>query len=131
MTAHAVPSGTFTFSGTLAASTPDSVTFADRAGFVALTNTGTAVLYARADGQTATIAGNGCVAVMPGETGLVGNGEPLWYQSADVIPQGANQFGGGNTDHEPVEPRHGPVPALAGRTDGESRRGSQLDFYGG
>lgn len=104
MTAHTVPSGTYTFSSTLAANAADSVSFGDRAGFVRVVNTGSTVLYTRADGQVAAVAAEGCLAVAPGETELRGNGLPLWYQSADVIPQGANQFGNGNTADSPSSP---------------------------
>jgi hypothetical protein len=104
MANYNVPSGTFSFGQTLAADTADSVTFADRAGYVTVTNIGTTVIYARADDQAATVAGEDCYAVLPGESALLANGLPLWYQSSRVIPQGVNEFGGENTASSPSSP---------------------------
>ncbi|MGH3401882.1 MAG: hypothetical protein ACRDRJ_05070 [Streptosporangiaceae bacterium] len=116
MTTYTVPSGTFVYSNTLAAGTADLVEFADRVGYATVTNTGASVMYARADGQTATEAGEGCLAVMPGGQAVLANGEPLWYQSSKVIPQGANQFGGGNTSQHPGAPGEvTPMESLAGQ----------------
>lgn len=99
MATYAVPSGTFSYSNTLTANTADSISFADRAGYLTVTNTGSTVMYARADGQAATIAGEGCLAVLPGQSQILANGEPLWYQSSKVIPKGqpVNAQGTGTT----------------------------------
>jgi hypothetical protein len=116
MTAYSVPAGTSTITETLTASAADTVTFADRAGYVSITNSGTTVLYARADGTAATVAGQGCLAVLPGTTSVLANGEPLWYQSSKVIVKGVNQFGDGNTATSPASPGMvTPMESLAGQ----------------
>jgi hypothetical protein len=99
-----LPAGTSVYSSTLAAATADTVTFPDRYGYLTVTNTGTTVLYVRSDGTAATVAGNDCLAVVPGESEMVANAEPLWYQSSKVILAGVNQFGGGNTAANPGAP---------------------------
>jgi len=107
--------GTSAYSSTLVATAADLVTFSDRYGYLTVTNTGTTVLYVRTDGQAATIAGNDCLAVMPGESELVANTLPLWYQSSKVIPAGVNQFGSGNTTDSPASPGEiTPMESLAG-----------------
>ena len=97
MSTYSAPSGTFTFSQTLTANSADQVTLADRAGYVSVTNTGTAVMFARADGQSAVAAAKGTIAVMPGTSALLANGLELWYLFSKVIPAGASLIpvGGG------------------------------------
>jgi hypothetical protein len=104
MTTYSVPSGTFSYSNTLTATAADTVTFADRAGYVTAANLGSSVIYARADGQAATVGGEGCYVVLPGESAILANGLPIWYQSSRVIPQGVNEFGGGNTSSSAASP---------------------------
>jgi hypothetical protein len=94
MTTYTVPSGTYTYSQTLTANTADTVTFGVRANYVSLTNTGDTVLYARADGQDATVAGAGCIAVLPGQETVIANGLPIWHQSANVLIQGDDNANG-------------------------------------
>jgi hypothetical protein len=89
---------------TLTANVADQVTFADRAAYVSVTNSGGTVLYCRADGTAATVAGNGCHAVLPGESALLANGGVYWHQTSNVIPHGSSQYGGGNTTGSPASP---------------------------
>jgi hypothetical protein len=99
-----VPAGTSTITETLTANAADNVTFADRVGFVSIVNTGATVLYARSDGTAATVGGQGCIAVAVGSTAVLANSGIYWNQSSKVIPQSANQFGGGNTASSPSSP---------------------------
>lgn len=100
-----VSAGVSTFSGTLAASTVDTVTFADRYGYVLVENTGTGTINATADGSTPASSGAGSgVAIAAGASVVLANGLPLWYQSSKVITKGVNQFGGGNTASSPPSP---------------------------
>lgn len=94
MTSYTVPSGTYTYSQTLTADTADTVTFGVRANYVSVANAGDTVLYARADGQAATVAGEGCIAVLPGREAVIANGLPIWHQSARVIVQGDDNANG-------------------------------------
>jgi hypothetical protein len=94
MTTYAVPLGTYTYSNTTTADAADTVTFGVRANYVSLTNTGTTVLYARADGQAATVAGEGCIAVLPGQEAVLANGLPIWHQSSSVLVQGDDNANG-------------------------------------
>jgi hypothetical protein len=116
-----LPAGTTAYSSTLAAGTADTVTFPDRYGYITVSNEGTTgVLSVRTDGQAATeaggVPGTDCYAVMPGESLLLANALPTWYQSSNVIPQGAHQFGGGNTASSPSSPGTiTPMESLAGQ----------------
>jgi hypothetical protein len=92
--------------------------FADRYGYVQIANGGTAVIFASADPsvETPTDATNNTVQIMPGDSAILANRNPLWYQSSRVIPQGANQFGGGNTASSPSSPGLvTPMESLAGQ----------------
>lgn len=80
-------------------------TFADRYGYVAVTNTGSDPIYVTADGSTPETSGAGtAIVVAPNETRVIANGLPLWYQSLNVIPAGVNQFGAGATTSTAVHP---------------------------
>lgn len=121
MSSYTLPSGTFVYSQTLTASTADDVQFADRAGYVTVTNTGSTVLYARADGETATVAGDGCLAVMPGASELLANGTMYWNQSSNVIPAGSNSNALG-----PVTTSNPSTPTAPGDvTEQRSLRGNE------
>lgn len=84
------------FSGTLVASTQQTITFGDgtanvpiRYAYVYVENTGAAgIIYVRTDGTAATVGGDNCVAVEPGTNAVVANSLPLWSQAANVIPKG-------------------------------------------
>lgn len=116
MTAYSVPSGTSSITETLTANTTDTVTFADRANFVSVTNSGTTVLYCRSDGTAATVGGQGCIAVLPGATAVLANSGPYWNQSGNVIAQGQIQYGGGNTTDSPASPGEvTPMESLRGQ----------------
>lgn len=104
MTSYTVPSGTYTYSQTLTASTADTVTFGVRANYVSLANTGDTVMYARADGQPATVAGEGCIAVLPGWEAVIANGLPIWHQSARVIVQGDDNANGESKAGQTADP---------------------------
>lgn len=94
MATYTVPSGTYAYSQTLTAGTADTVEFGVRANYVSLANTGDTVMYARADGQPATVAGEGCIAVLPGREAVIANGLPIWHQSARVLVQGDDNANG-------------------------------------
>jgi hypothetical protein len=97
MAGGTVPTGEITWSGTLAASTVDTVQFADRGGYVLVENTGSGVIYASADGTTPVTSGAGTsVAIVAGASALLGNGNPTWYQSSKVIPAGTTQYPNGS-----------------------------------
>ena len=113
-----VPNGERTFIGTAAG----TVTFADRYQYVTVTNLSSAdPLYVTSDGTTAAVPSTTAVAsntqVIPaGDTRIIANELPLWYQSSNVIPQGVNQFGGGNTKTSPSSPGLvTPMESLAGK----------------
>lgn len=90
------------------ASTAETTTFANRYGYVAVTNlsaTAGDFLTVVADGSTPQLSGAGTgVIVAPGQTRVIANGLGTWYQTSNVIPVGVNQFGGGNTSSGPASP---------------------------
>jgi len=47
-------------------------------------------IWVRTDGQAATIDGDFCTAVAPGERVLIANTTALWEQAQTVIPAGSN-----------------------------------------
>lgn len=108
-----VPSGQSSYVGTAAG----TITFADRFGYVAVTNTGTTPIYVTADGSTPETSGAGtAIVVVPNATEVIANGLPLWFPSSRVLQQGANQFGGGNTtDNVPNPGNVTPMESLAGQ----------------
>jgi hypothetical protein len=116
MTTYNVPSGTFSTGQTLTAEAGDTVTFADRAAYLSIANLGTSPLWIRTDGQAAVTAGENSYAVQPGATEVFANGLPTWYPSSRVIPQGVNEFGGGNTRSSAASPGSvTPMESLAGQ----------------
>lgn len=99
MATYNVASGAATaITETLVASTADTVNFADRYNYVAITNEGTVAIFATTNGVAATTAGGGGVAtIAPSETVVIANQLPYWDQSSKVIPAGAVAYptGGG------------------------------------
>jgi hypothetical protein len=87
-------SGVQSASGTLVASTAQSVTFGSgsvpiRYAYVAITNTGASgTIYARTDGSAATLNGDLCTAINAGATVVMANDAPYWSQAANVIATG-------------------------------------------
>ena len=89
-------SGVQSFSGTLVASTQQTITFGDgtanvpiRYAYVLIENTGaTGIIYVRTDGTAATVGGDLCVAVNAGQNIIMANELPWWSQAANVIPKG-------------------------------------------
>lgn len=101
MAGGTVPTGQSTWSGTLAASTVDTVQFADRGGYALVENTGSGVIYASADGSTPVTAGAGTsIAIVAGASALLGNGNASWYQSSKVIPAGTTQYPNGSGTYQ-------------------------------
>lgn len=101
--------GTTAYSWTTAAGAADTVTFPDRYGYVTVTNeSASGVLSVRTDGAAATeasvVPGTDCYPVLPGETRMLANALPLWYQSSNVILAGELVFGRGNTSDSPAAP---------------------------
>lgn len=113
MTATPVAAGTSVAS--LSAS--GTLQFADRYGYMQVTNAGSALVYVSADpANTTPSASNDGIPVAAGQTVLVANQNPVWFQSSNVIPAGANQFGGGNTKSSPSSPGTvAPMESLAGQ----------------
>lgn len=96
-------SGQQSFSGTLVASTAQTVTFGNagnntpiRYAYVVVENTGAAgTIFARTDGTAATIGGDECFEIGPGQSATIANGFATWSQAASVIPAsaaGANAY---------------------------------------
>lgn len=80
--------------------------FADRYGYMLVTNPSTAAGPIYVSGNpavTSPAAGTGLL-VNPGDSVLVANGNPLWYQSLNVIQNGVNQFGAGASTSTAVHP---------------------------
>lgn len=93
-----VASGISSYSGILVAAQADTVSFADRYGYVAITNTGaTGNIYVTTNGvaPTDTTPETGSVEIEPGETIEMANGLPVWSQVQTVIPLGTIQVGNG------------------------------------
>lgn len=99
MASGSIPAGSSSYSSTLgAANTSETVTAADRFGYVVVTNLGTAPLYVRTDGQDAVVAAVDNHVVVAGESRLLANGLPLWYQSSKVIEPGSDYLAGESLD---------------------------------
>lgn len=85
-----VPNGQRTYSGT----STGPITFADRYQYVTVTNLNTTagdVLYVTSDGSTPSTSGaSNTQAIMPGETAIIANEQPLWFQSSRVLVQGSD-----------------------------------------
>lgn len=118
-----------TVSETLTSGTVDTVSFTSdgtstgtplRYDYVQVANLGpTDPVYVTTDGTAPAVGGsdNG-VAVYPGDTAVLSNRAMIWYQSSRVIPQGANQFGSGNTVTGPSSPGMvQPMESLAGQME--------------
>lgn len=75
----------------LATTSDQFVTLSSRYQYVTVENQGTGVVvWVRLDGNPATVGGDFCTSVEPGERVLVANELPLWNQSQSVIPAGSN-----------------------------------------
>jgi hypothetical protein len=101
MAGGTVPSGVYVYSSTFATpGTAEATTFADRFGYVVVTNTSTSgEIYATANGAAAT--GTDGLAIGPGESATIANGGQLWYPSSRVIPAGVPKIptgGGSNSE---------------------------------
>jgi hypothetical protein len=96
-------------------------TFADRYGYVLVTNTGTVPIYVTGDGSAAETSGEGTAVVVPaGASVPVANGLPIWHQSQNAIPAGVNANAvGAVTTGNPTSPGDPgfvtPMAALAGK----------------
>lgn len=93
-----IASGNTTYTSSLSSATAvDEVQFSSRYEYVTVTNLGTSGdLYATGDGSAPQVSGAGTsVVVPPGESRVIANGLPSWYQSSNVIAQG-----GDNADQE-------------------------------
>jgi hypothetical protein len=117
MTAYTVSPPDTTYGNTLTANSADTVTFTNqRFGYVSITNAGSAVIYARADGQTAVAAAEGTVMVLPNTTAVLANGLPLWYQSSNAIVPGTSEIPFGNGATEAASSTVTSSPAQPGET---------------
>lgn len=100
-------------SGTLVASTQQTFTFGYagnntpiRYAYVLIENTGAGTIFARTDGQAATVNGDFCTAVPAGTTIVMANAAPWWSQAASVIPAsnaGAAAYTGAEFGTNPPE----------------------------
>jgi hypothetical protein len=121
MAGGSVSSGVSTYSNTLAAATVDTVTFADRYGYVLVENTGTGTINVTADGSTPASSGAGSgVAVAAGTSVVIANGLKLWNQVSNVTIAGTTQYptGSGVTTATPNGQPGGTQPymsSLAGK----------------
>lgn len=62
--------------------------------YVTVVNETGVEIWVRTDGTAATVDGDFCTLVMPGERALLANMAPLWEQAQTVIPAGTvDQFG--------------------------------------
>ena len=97
---------TYSISGTTSAvaNTASSVTLTARWSYLTLENTGATLIYVRTDGSLATVGGDSCYAVEPGQVGLVANQLPLWTEAATVIPAGAESGTTGSGTPPEVQP---------------------------
>lgn len=96
MTNYAVASGVFSYGNTLTANSADQVTFADRLGYVTVTNLGTTgIIYITTNGvpPTDTTPESGSQVVMPGQTAIIATADALWSQAQKVIPVGVIETG--------------------------------------
>ena len=96
------------YSGTLTASTAQLVQFTStgasggipiRYAYVYVENTGSGTIFARTDGNAATVGGDDTIEIGAGLGQLVANSSALWTQSANVIPK-SSILGNGPTDQE-------------------------------
>lgn len=116
---------------TILASAGGEYTFADRYGYVAVTNTGTAAIQVTGDGSSPEAAGAAGTAinVPAGATRVIANGLPLWYQSSKVIPAGVNKFGNGNTTSSAASP--GTVQSQRSLAGGMANPGTTINVSSG
>lgn len=112
-----VSSGTSTYSSTFTtAGTAEATTFADRYGYVVVTNTSTTgEIYATANGTVAS-ATNG-LPIGPGQSVVIANGLALWYPSSTVLKAGVEKIptGGGTGSEVNTSPTQTTSPAQPGR----------------
>lgn len=117
MAGGTVPSGVSVYSSTFATpGTAEATTFADRFGYVVVTNTGTTgEIYATANGSVAS--GTDGLPIGPGESAVIANGSQLWYPSSRVIPAGVPKIptGGGSNSEVVTSPTITTNPAQPGR----------------
>lgn len=117
MAGGTVPSGVSVYSSTFATpGTAEATTFADRFGYVVVTNTGTTgEIYATANGAVATGADG--LAIGPGASAVIANGSQIWYQSSRVIAAGVQGIptGGGSNSEINTSTTVGTNPAQPGR----------------
>lgn len=86
-----VPSGQRTYTGSAAG----PITFADRYQYLLVTNTGSNTLYLTSDGSPPSTSGAGNTQVVfSGQTTLIANEQPLWYQSSTVLVNGTQSANG-------------------------------------
>lgn len=101
----------YSYYGTIAsASTATTATLAPRYNYLTVSNLGSGgaapstdvVIWIRTDGTAAVKEADYNFAVYPGQTLLVANMAPLWYQSATVIPE-SSLLGNGPLTGTPYE----------------------------
>lgn len=73
-----------------AVNTAYSGTLTTRYEYISVVNQTGAQIFVRTDGTAATVDGDFCSLVMPGERALLANMLPTWDQSSTVIPAGSN-----------------------------------------
>jgi hypothetical protein len=138
MSGGIVGHGQSSYTGTVTAvGTAESTTFADRYGYVLVTNTSTSEpLYVTGDGSTPEATGAGtAVVVLPESSAVVANGLAIWHQSQDAIPAGANSnaVGAVSTANPSIPGDPGfvtPMAALAGHATNPGAKVSILQAVG-
>ena len=97
MTASGVNSVTLSVSGTTAV----PGTLSCRYEYISVTNETGAEIFVCTNGNAATVDGDFCSLIMPGQVAVLANMLPLWDQASTVIPAGSNnqwgQWKGGGT----------------------------------
>lgn len=107
-----------TYTGTITAGgTAEQTTFADRYGYVNVTNDGATVLYVTTNGTTAAAGGAGVYAIAPNASATIANQLPYWQQTSNVLLPGVEKIptGGGTYSEVTTSPTVLTSPAQPGR----------------
>jgi hypothetical protein len=81
------------YASVASSSSASTFTLTPRYNYVVVSNlttgTGATVIWVRTDGNAATVDGDECYALAPGQRGLFGNQAAAWTQAASVIAAGS------------------------------------------
>lgn len=121
-----------TYTGTVTTGgTAEQTTFADRYGYVNITNDGSTIMYATTNGTTAAAGGSGVYAINPGTNLTIANQLPYWDQSSSVLLPGVEKIptGGGTFSETTTSPTVLTSPSNPGRV--HPMMGSMMGNIGG